>query len=194
MIEAATFLSPMSCGRLDQTRRFMAESNSSGISYNISASCNHMEAVDLDILYLAEKYGDHAPKAIGTLKTDTGLVKIETYLFYGAVGLLTLMADQPLWLKIMRRIDPDIPEQDVWTMLEVDRHTVYKEDLRPIATGDFIAPQNGGYVYFSVDTHAEVTFEAEADHLAAVVFVFAAERAITKYRVDEKFGRFAQLA
>ena len=194
MIEAADFLSDFSLKRLDQTRMFMSEYNVSGVTYSLTTHPGRIGMVDVDIVYSARAYEGQTPEAKVTLATRSGAAVIETQLYYGAIGLLTLLADQPDWLQAMRDLDPEMSDNVLWPRFRLDPQEVFRDDLKPVATGEFIAPRDDGYVYFSVDTHGEVTIQAGAKHLAVIAFHFAAEQATRALRVDEKFGRLARFA
>ena len=64
--------------------------------------------------------------------------------------------------------------------------------VAPFQTGDFIAPYDGGYAFYSVDTHGELSVEARAEDIAVVIMQYAAIKAYGEERISNLVGKFAQ--
>ncbi len=193
MIHIADFLSDTPRQTLKQAQRYLAECNSSGVTYRVSDDLAQSECADISILYQLDKFYDHGLTSKVIIKVPSGTVMITTYLA-DAVRLLALLADKPSWLRLMRELDPSMTAGDVWAVFGLDEVEIFRSDLRPMTTGDFIAPYHDGFAEFSVDTHGEVSVEAEAPQLAVIVFHFAALQDYAAKRVDEKFARFSRFA
>ena len=192
MIGTAAFLSDFSRRRLDQTRLFLAECNDSGVTYRVTDHPIGLVTEDVSIAYAAEPFEGDTPGSDVWLKTRHGPAVLRTSLFYAAMGLLALLADHPPWMKLMLEIDPAKTGEAAWAAYDLDAQSIFREDLRPVTTGSFIAPHGTGFVQFSIDTHGELSIQAESERLAVLIFRFAAQQAMRNLRVDEKLGTYAR--
>lgn len=190
MIEIAEFVTGSPRETLEQALRFLQASNTSGLTYGVAAGPAPSQSNDLAISYRKELYDNHGPASTVSLQTRTGAAVLETYL-YNAVDLLVLLAARPDWLDALRNLDASTSDPRVWSIFNLDRADIWKDDLRPMRSGEFIAPFRDGFAFFSVDTHGEINVEAESRQLGILIFCLAALRAYRGARIDENFARYA---
>ncbi len=102
------------------------------------------------------------------------------------------MAIKPQWRASVLNLDVHAPAERLWPLFGLQADCVLTSKVAAFRTGDFIAPCDEGYAYYSVDSHEELTVEAQAEDLAVVVLQYAAMKAYADERIGNLVGRFAQ--
>ena len=190
MIEIADFLTGIPRRRLEQAQRYLDHFETPPSDYLVAPQDRRSGQEPVRIVYSPPLYAGRAPVSDVTLSMRHGPASFRTHL-YDAVRLLVLMTHDPRWRERMQAFDAEAPTSEVWTSLGLDPRQVFRDRAITDATGVYIAPADDLFAYISVDTHGEMTREAEARDPAVIAFQFAAMRAYEQEKVGNKFGAFA---
>jgi hypothetical protein len=103
-----------------------------------------------------------------------------------ALTLVNLLYAAPDWRARLRASVPFASDTSTLTSMGLDPAKMIRPHVGAWAEGEWLAPHDGGYAYFYVDTRGEVRLEGQAEHLGEVAFQLAAQRAYRALRLDEQ--------
>ena len=190
MIDIAPFLSGTPLRRLQQAQAFLDHLAVPSSSYLVTADRHAVAGDVISIVYADVLYGGRAPACNVTLTSRFNWIRFRTHL-YDAIRSLVLLHRDPGLFSQLQDLDVTIVQDDLCRVLKLDCASILKAKISTATIGNYIAPSDGGFTSFSVDTHGELTKEADSDSLNSLYVQFSLMKDYTDRNMGAEFAQFA---
>ena len=105
--------------------------------------------------------------------------------------ILSFLADQPAWLEKLQRSNVKASDETIVRSFGIDPAASCRPSVKAWSSREFLAPDEGGYAYFLVDTYGEVSVISRSSQLLPVAFHYAANREAEAVHLSSRIGKTA---
>ncbi len=184
MIEIAPFLRNRYQRALAQYQRFLDSVGTMPDKYSVAPQLS--QGTIFIAVYKAKNFGLHSYITDVQVVAGSDPISFTT----GLDNALFFMAE--VFEGGARPAAPDpISGQSVLSQLKIEPE-VMKPKVAGWTTGTFLAPDDDGFVCFSVDTHGEISIEARSENLSGVAVYLAGWQRAEAKNLSARIARFAQ--
>ena len=190
MIDIAPYLSGTPLRRLQQAQAFLDHLAVPSSSYLVTADRHIVAGETISIIYADVIYGGRAPACNVTLASRSNWIRFRTHL-YDAIRSLVLLYRDPSLRSELQDLNATIEQDEICSVLKLDCASILKPAVSASSIGNYVAPSGDGFTSFSVDSHGEITQEADSESLNSLYVQYALMKNYAERNMGAEFAQFA---
>lgn len=191
MILVGSFLGPYDRSLVQHVGRFLKALGATDDEYKIAPDTKPLANALALVTYSAGMFGELSNKTTLRLNVGNGYLTQITGLSE-ALHLLSFMFDDRTHFKMLAKIKKSETEAEVISRLGLSHENDLRPGVKSYSTGTYLSPVDGGFCYFSVDTHGEIVVRATASDLLPVAFHLWSVRKMESNGLLERAAAYAQ--